>query len=152
MEHLPCECSEATSSCPRYGWMKGHKYKVCKGQEISSIERNNLLDIWSGKKLTIIQKAVNFVGAAFKHVIAGMPVVSDDTYEKRKSICETCEFCDKQKERWECVKCGCALLDGGPLAPAKLRWAEHECPLPEKKWKAELPSVKNPGRCGGCGS
>lgn len=32
MSHPTCSCDSATATCPRYGWMKGAKYAVCRSE------------------------------------------------------------------------------------------------------------------------
>lgn len=48
-EHPPCECDSPTPSCPRYGWMKGHKWRTCRGGRVGEDVRSALLDVWSGQ-------------------------------------------------------------------------------------------------------
>jgi hypothetical protein len=48
--HPPCTCDGPTETCPRYGWMLGHKYRTCAGRrELPAAKRDALLDVWSGE-------------------------------------------------------------------------------------------------------
>ena len=99
---------------------------------------------WDEKMLpSFIRKVGNFVKAVAQHVVAGMPVVSDDEYSRRLSICELCDQCDKSIEQWQCRQCGCYLKETSGARPGKARWEEQKCPL--KKWGE--PETKK----GGCG-
>jgi hypothetical protein len=98
---------------------------------------------------SVVEQAVGFVGAAWKHIFAGMPSVTDEQYETRLAVCNNCPSCDKTDENWKCRECGCSLKEG-VLMPGKARWASEDCP--KGLWpKIELPVVKT-GGCGGCGS
>jgi hypothetical protein len=47
--HPPCTCDGPTETCPRYGWMLGHKHRTCAGRrELPAAKRDALLDLWSG--------------------------------------------------------------------------------------------------------
>jgi hypothetical protein len=81
-------------------------------------------------------KSVEFGKALLKHVIAGMPITSDEEYNERISVCDNCEFCDKSVEMWICNQCGCYLKDS-EFRPAKARWADQTCPLARWKERSE---------------
>lgn len=87
----------------------------------------------------------NYVVAASKHVMAGLPVVTDEVYYARLSLCGECPM---KQDGWVCSECGCDLL-------TKARWAEQECGMkPEsgnKKWLAyddQPPPTAKSGCCG----
>lgn len=148
MKHEKCQCSQPTSRCSRYGWMKGRKWEVCQGINIIEEKRDSLLDAWSQSEPNLLKKVINFANATYQHIQAGLPIVTDEVYNERLSICSSCdEYCDKNKPRWECkhANCGCALMDG-EVMPGKARWADQACPI--KKWPAE-PIKGNVGG-GGC--
>ena len=93
-----------------------------------------------------IRKGINFIKAGVQHMAAGLPIVSDEVYNERLSICDKCDdYIDKSNERWECKICGCFLKDG--LTSGKARWAEQGCPI--KKWEPFVAPRKRGGCCGG---
>lgn len=77
----------------------------------------------------IATQVLTFVKAAAKHVIAGMPTVSEAKFQERLAICRACPAYDAANHA--CKRCGCnagkGLLD-------KLRWSGSVCP--EGKWNA----------------
>lgn len=79
----------------------------------------------------IARQAANLAGAVGRVVSAvvnGEPVrVAAEVLERRRAICLTCEFHDR--ERGRCTKCGC----GG----AKLELATEQCPLTPPRWERE---------------
>ena len=83
---------------------------------------------------TIFDLASNFIFATKKWVEAGFPVVNDDIYNNRFSICKMCDFWDDdcRSGLGKCKKCGCTKFK---------RWlATEHCP--EGKW-AKVDSPKN---------
>lgn len=74
------------------------------------------------------QRAVNFVGAAAQHVMAGLPTVADDLYDKRMSECVRCEHYNAERD--QCGLCGCRMS-------IKARWAEQKCPA--DRWPSSEP-------------
>ena len=68
----------------------------------------------------LLQRAVNFAGAVTRHVMHGLPVVSDEEKERRLGICRLCPQFIADSER--CSKCGCAMR-------TKAAWALERCPL-----------------------
>lgn len=73
----------------------------------------------------LARRALNLGWAAFRQVGAGLPVVSDEVYDERLSICRTCTSCNV--DRMICLEpsCGCSLA-------SKARWGSSDCPL--GKW------------------
>ncbi len=73
-----------------------------------------------------IQPVKNFAGAMKTWVLNGMPIVSKEVYESRKSICNSCPFWDKDGNMGmgKCKQCGCTA--------AKLYLATEKCPI--DKW------------------
>lgn len=67
-----------------------------------------------------IQKAINFTFAAAKHAAGGFYLVSDEDYEKRLNICNTCDRLSPEDQT--CLECGCNVA-------LKARWASEACPL-----------------------
>lgn len=87
--------------------------------------------IWSeAKDPSLLQKAVNFTAAAIGHVMAGLPVLSDEKTQERLEICRSNQ-CGNYKDG-SCRKCGCNL-------PLKARWAEQKCP--EGLWPVTSPPL-----------
>jgi hypothetical protein len=81
-----------------------------------------------------LEKVKNVGGALGRFVKIGMKTVSEKTKQKRLSICQGCEYYDK--ELMKCNVCGCYL-------EVKTKMASESCPL--NKWGVELPGKS------GCG-
>jgi hypothetical protein len=91
-----------------------------------------------------LEKAVNFTGAAVKHLKGGMKNVSAETQLKRISICEGCEFFDSDPAKRNCLKCGCKM-------DVKSKWASSRCPLDEPKWIEATPDeIETPNQTKSC--
>ena len=73
---------------------------------------------------SIIDKGVNFIKSAIKHVANGMKKVSKKEMNRRIDICKGCEFFT-DGDRPRCSKCGCHLN-------IKARWESAHCPI--DKW------------------
>lgn len=71
-------------------------------------------------------KAVNYLWSLTQHAIAGFPVVTEEQFKARLTICVSCEL--KHPTKMECTDCGCPLEE-------LTAWADKECPL--KKWGKE---------------
>jgi hypothetical protein len=84
----------------------------------------NPLDFKSFEENVI--KIRQVVGAFSKHANSGFPKINHDILLKRKEICSSCEFWDKNgfAGTGKCNKCGCSV--------AKLYLPASECPI--KKW------------------
>jgi hypothetical protein len=90
-------------------------------------------------KPTLAQKAVNFAGAAARHIAAGRPQCTDEQVEERFAICQGCELYEaKNDSQGTCnhPSCGCSLKRVGVNGKNKLRWADQACPL--GKWTAVI--------------
>tara|TARA_B100001093_G_scaffold339651_1_gene324417 strand:+ start:8487 stop:8840 length:354 start_codon:yes stop_codon:yes gene_type:complete len=63
---------------------------------------------------------------------AGRPVVSSEQWNKRLSICRSCEYWQeiKQTKIARCLKCGCSS--------GKLLLSTSKCPLNPPKWTSEI--------------
>ena len=74
------------------------------------------------------------LGIIKKYAMTGFDNVNNEIFQKRKSICEKCEFWDK--DGWwglgKCQKCGCS--------GKKLWISVAECPI--KKWGKEIIDTK----------
>lgn len=83
----------------------------------------------------ILKRAVNFAGAAIKHVAAGLPQCTDDEVKERYDICtkNECGFFNKEWSVCAHTKCGCFIRERG-IFMDKLRWADSECPVGQ--WKS----------------
>jgi uncharacterized paraquat-inducible protein A len=80
-------------------------------------------------KPTIFQKAKNFTRSLTNHIGRGMPKSSQDTIDKRFSICQTCSSYDEKNS--ECTVCGCNV-NNQKIFMNKLAWEDSHCPL--NKW------------------
>lgn len=94
-------------------------------------------------KPDILTQVNNFIDSSIKHLLNNMDNVNEDIAISRISICESCEFFDKNSVR--CNSCGCFLK-------IKTRWASEKCPI--GKWGSEVQStgviaseVANNGDC-----
>lgn len=76
---------------------------------------------------SFLQKAVNFAGAAAKHVMCGSRSVPDEVAEQRLAICKECEFFSAEDVTCRHKKCGCKMV-------IKATWADQKCPLDPPKW------------------
>jgi hypothetical protein len=72
----------------------------------------------------IIKKLSNYAVAFTKHAAGGFKHVTEEVYEKRRAICESCPLLVDG----ECGLCGCPV-------EVKALWATEACP--DKKWLAE---------------
>ena len=70
-----------------------------------------------------IDKIKSFGKEVVKHYGSGAKKHNDEDYNKRISVCSTCEFLDKS--RFTCKACGCYLK-------IKARWKSTSCP--KNKW------------------
>jgi hypothetical protein len=70
----------------------------------------------------LLTRAVNFAGAVFGHVAAGMPQADPATVAARLAVCGGCERFIAPNS---CAVCGCNLS-------AKASWLDSACPL--DKW------------------
>lgn len=97
--------------------------RIC-GQNISSETK-----IYSEKEVKqpkLKTKIINFA-KAIKRFVKQPGFVDINIYEKRLTICTSCEFMNKSNNT--CGKCGCALK-GAILNKAK--WITEKCPI--DKW------------------
>lgn len=127
-----CQCESPTSSCPRYGWMKGRKWQVCQGIDVSDADREKLLELWSGElpvaKPSLLKQATNFSRTAMeagKHLITqGELYASQQVIEERLATCRACPQLDENER---CNACGCYV-------EVKTKMVVSRCP--EGKWEA----------------
>jgi hypothetical protein len=73
-------------------------------------------------KPNLIEQAVSLGKAVVGHAVDGFRNVSDEVYNERMEICESCEHFTEQKT---CKLCTCHMQ-------TKCQWASSECPI--KKW------------------
>jgi hypothetical protein len=159
MHHEQCQCPDPTGSCPRYGWMKGFRWEYCQGKrKLTDEQRDKVLDSYlldkesrSGAIVTtpstvpppvpvqkvpatpsIFVKAIRFLKAGVRYVAAGLPIITEEAYAKRRSICDACEYRTKNDTCGH-PDCGCRLKG----LVNKLQLATEKCPA--KKWGQELP-------------
>ena len=72
---------------------------------------------------SLTQQGKNFFGSMWNYAKSGFKNVSDENFNKRMAVCQTCDRFDEKKVR--CRECGCFLK-------AKARQAAATCPL--DKW------------------
>lgn len=112
-----CECKQA-GFCARHGLNKtARMVHLCQNDQ-------RYFDKWEGeaREPGFWAKAANFGGAVIKHALTGSNV-SDDEFNRRKSLCVVCD--DYNKDADQCKRCGCNLN-------LKARWGEQHCPI--GKW------------------
>lgn len=134
-----CECDSPTSSCPRYGWMKGHKWRHCQGVGVTPEEREKYLAQYETyfREPSLLTKAVNLAKATAQHALAGFPTTTDDQLEERLSICKSCI---NYTQQGTCQLCGCYMS-------IKAKWLDQDCPI--NLWpKLSLPVIQKEGGCG----
>ena len=66
-----------------------------------------------------------FVKATANYVAKGCQNVTEEQYQERMNICQSCEHFKDNR----CMKCGCKV--GGDIV-AKARWSSEDCPI--GKW------------------
>ncbi len=75
------------------------------------------------KNPTLVDKGFNLAKSLLRYATEGFPNVSQDIYEKRMLICNSCESLNKKKAI--CKLCGCHVEYKG-------RMETESCP--SKKW------------------
>lgn len=91
----------------------------------------------------VLQKAVNFTKSAAGHLVAGMPMCTEQEVAARFAICAgsdsttKCEFFNGQS----CDKCGCPI-SAEKRTISKLAWATQSCPV--GKWGPVSRDEKTP--------
>lgn len=101
------------------------------------------------EKPTLIQIGFNFLKAATKQVLSGLPETAPQDRKIRLDICgvgkpkeEQCEMLDSETLR--CNDCGCFVEE-------KSKWATADCGL--NKWpKNKYTNKETKGGCGSCGT
>ncbi len=132
-----CECEEP-GWCERHQCQKHpHFYKLCQsrpdyfqlweegrgpGQNLDLLISDNKSSVEPG----IIRKLFNFSRAVARHVATGRKNVSEEEYEQRLLVCQSCEKCDTTRMICKHKTCGCFLR-------VKALWQSEKCPL--EKWE-----------------
>jgi hypothetical protein len=80
-------------------------------------------------KLTI-KKILIFIKSLIFHIYWGFPKSTQEQINYRFSICNNCEFFDKEYS--QCMECGCNI-NNKKIFMNKLAWADQQCPL--NKWQ-----------------
>lgn len=88
-------------------------------------------------------QAKNFARASAEHILAGLPVVSDDQHKERLQACAACpkllravgesHVIPEVTESDRCTVCGCFVEE-------KSVWGEQSCPDSPARWGPALPS------------
>ena len=71
----------------------------------------------------MLNKAWNLTKSIVDYAKSGFEDASQDKYKERLTICDLCEFLDKDKG--SCTICGCAMA-------VKAKWDIEKCP--KGKW------------------
>jgi hypothetical protein len=98
--------------------------ELTKEQFYAEIERHKSLSM---NQPSLMEKAASLASSASDWARSGFKVVDQAILEDRLSICQQCEFWDKDAfaGTGKCQKCGCSTK-------AKLRMATSKCPI--DKW------------------
>lgn len=117
----------------------GNTYPVSFTESISLPRYENSKHNENNQPPSLIQQAKNFATSVTRHVMAGMPQVSDEERSSRMAICKGCPLFNREDpENPKCNECGCYLK-------IKTSWALESCP--QKRWGPATVN-KNCG-CGG---
>lgn len=77
---------------------------------------------------TLTEMATSFIEATSRWSSAGFPIVNEEIYKSRSSICESCEFWDGKARfglgKCKAIGCGCTKFK---------RWIQTE-KCPKNKW------------------
>ena len=86
--------------------------------------------------MDLLSKVKSASYSALEWAKAGFPVVSNEDFENRKSICNSCEFFEPKAFYGDgrCAKCGCDFK-------LKSKMATESCPI--GKWNAVEPFNPN---------
>ena len=68
---------------------------------------------------SVSDQAKGLVKSTAKHVRSGFKVVDSEIFNRRKDMCNNCEFLTTSKR---CSKCGCFMK-------VKARWETSKCPI-----------------------
>ena len=112
----PCECAE-------HGWCERHQCRKSRMMfDLCRRSQQHFAAFESGNIPGLLQKAQNFTKAIVGHVADLGQKVSNEVFESRLSICQSCDLCDR--DRMLCLHkgCGCNLN-------VKARWRSQSCPL-----------------------
>lgn len=82
-----------------------------------------------------LRRVWTFAKAAVRHTLAGLPRATAEDVAIRRRICHPCIFRDRERD--ECMQCGCSLGDERKLI-TKLAWAREQCPM--EYWRS-VPGV-----------
>ena len=105
--------------------LSDQEFAICNGDGVTEAEQVAFLQKLTRGDLAVrqmpglFQQAANLVGSVTRHVLAGLPIVSDDQYESRMSECRKCANLTMEQR---CSACGCFVTVKG-------RWAEQKCPI-----------------------
>ena len=91
--------------------------------ELSDAEYSELEKRYSSEP-TLAELAVNFTSSVSRWAAGGFPVVAEDEYQHRQTICSACEFWRTDGLFAHCGKCGCSRL--------KAWMGTSKCPI--NKW------------------
>lgn len=91
------------------------RYRTLWGGEPLPVQESQLMP-------SLLQRTKSFAQASLEYVRQGLPQVSEEEYQRRISICQTCEFLQADY----CMKCGCKVI-GKVLT--KARWGSEHCPI-----------------------
>lgn len=144
--HGPCQCEAPTETCPRYGWMMGHKWQECQGHTVDEERRQHLLRAYQEindrasqpPEPSWIAKGINFGMSVVRHIATGAERADEPVIERRLAACK--QPCRMLLPTLDCAACGCPV-------EVKATWKNEPCPL--GKWPGETAPI---ARCGGCGS
>lgn len=79
------------------------------------------------------RRILTFIRSLIFHIYSGSPKSSQEQINTRYSICQNCEYYDKELS--QCGVCGCNISKK-KIFMNKLAWADQECP--KGKWGKEI--------------
>lgn len=79
----------------------------------------------SQKEPSLLSKATSFIKDTAEHIVGGAKNVSEEEFERRMGVCNSCIHLVKEKDKDICGICGCYMN-------VKAKWKTAECP--KNKW------------------
>ena len=86
-------------------------------------------------KHDIVNDIINYTSSLINYAETGFKNVSEETYQSRLQICQSCENYDSGANK--CKICGCRMAGESGFV-SKLRMAHETCPLNPPKWGPEI--------------
>lgn len=121
LDENTCECFSNRIYHPMMGVAHKSTCLICPYKSMEDDPDLAKVDLPEGPSL--IDMAKNFTKAIAKHARNKFDKVSDEEYDQRMTICQSCDY--YEDKRCKQKNCGCFIT-------RKARWASEECPI--NKW------------------